>query len=374
MLKNKFKLLVAILTSFALIFSYSVCFADENAEEISDAPAEVQKAGNDLNSDLYAMSGETLVVDYNINGNAFIMANSVSIKSQISGDAFIMANSITIEEGASINNNLFALGDTITVNGSISDLYSCGSNITIGESGYVFRDIHIGAQSLNILGTIGKNAFASVGSLAFTSENNPSHGTIYGNLNYLTSSEENVDQSEYVLGDVNFTKISSESPQKSVMSYFTDAAKYVITAVIIYLLVIWLAPKFKENSVELLTKKIGPVIGFGLLGVFVIPFAILILLMLGITSKIAFALLSLYIALLLIASSAFIIAGAGLVANKRNIDNKWRILGLVCGLAIILWAVELIPFIGGLISFITVVLGTGLIVRHSLPTKAEKSE
>ena len=104
-------------------------------------------------------------IDYIVDGNLFICADSVTINSQIGGDAFIIANSITVEDEGYIFNNLFAMAQNIDIKGVVCDIYSLSENSNI--SGYIYRDIKMTCSNLSISGIIGRNAFVDCSTISF---------------------------------------------------------------------------------------------------------------------------------------------------------------------------------------------------------------
>ena len=388
MLKQKLKFFLATFAALTMILTCSVSFA-ANAEDVNSTQDKIAEGAeehsddveasyknedeygneNTIESDLYLIQDE-VNINQTVDGNVFIIAKTVNIKSQISGDAFIIANTVNID-GGYVYNNLFVLANSLNVDGIIYDLYACADTITIGENGYVYRDVHSISDTFNIWGSIRRNVIAGFNKISFMSEGNATTGSIYGNLEYYSTNEIPNDKIS-VEGDVTFNKQESGTSGKTIITYLTNAATYVATAVIIYLLILWLAPKFRESSKEMLKNKLLPIIGFGLLGLFAVPVISLILVMLGITSKVALAILALYASLLFIASAAFIVGLTEVIAEKIKVDNKWKVLGLVAVAAVAIWAIELIPFLGLFISFATAVLGLGLIIKYALPVKKEK--
>lgn len=349
---------------------------ETNAEQEETIGEEAAEEANQENttkeSDVYIIEQGTVTIDYIVDGNLFIIADTVNITSQIGGDAFIIANNINID-GGYIYNNLFAVATNINVNGIVYDIYTCTDNLTIGASGYIYRDAHIMTNKFNVLGPIGRNVSAILNNIAFTSEDTNATGKIFGTLNYTSENEINIDKN-YVEGDINFNKSVAEPTATTVETYLYSVAMFVIMALVIYLLTIWLTPKFAEEAKETLTKKPLQTIGFGLLALFAIPLLVLLLLILQVTVSVAFALLALYVLLLLIASAYFVIAVAEAITEKIKMENKWQKLGIVVCIAVVLWAIGQIPYVGGFIEFVAIILGLGILTKKIIPHKNKKIE
>lgn len=422
MLKNKFKI-VAILTSIILLFTFNYVRAEDAQEvesseivldtsqneeteinedpqsNIEDNPEDNSNEENqvDQNSktsddsikknDVY-ITGNDVTIDYTVDGNLFVIANNVTINSQIGGDAFICSNTLTIGEQGYVFSNLFTLSKNLTINGVVYDLYSASESTTI--KGYIYRDAHISSNSVNIAGTVGRNAYIGCTSLDFSQNDNAnndninpedtqavdssSHGQIIGDLKYSSFNEISIPDGA-VTGAVSFNKeTESIDNVNTIQDKLFSLGIFVITVVLIWLLCLWLAPKFLENNEELITtKKILPVFGLGLLTPIVLCLSTIILFILGLTVKIGFVVLLTLVLLLLVSTSIFTITLNRVVCNKLKIDKKLMTFGILVATSVVIWIIELIPFVGGLLKFVSGVLGLG-IIAYNLVIKNKKTE
>ena len=353
---------------------------NENTEAISEEGASnknTEATDEDASfkkGDVY-LTGDKINIDYVIDGNLFVIANEVTINSQIGGDAFVCANSITVGEQSYIFSNLFAVSSKLNVKGVVYDLYAFSKNVDI--SGYIYRDIKVAADTLNIFGSIGRNAYVncsdiSLGSSQDMKEGEPitatTKGLISGDLNYTSKAEATLPEGS-VNGAVNFTPSVS---QFNVNNLFLSLGCSVASVLIIWLLCLWLAPKFLKNTSSLLeTKKVLPVIGLGIATPIVLSIAMVVLFLIGITSSIALLAFTLLFALMLISTSIFVITANNLVCKKLKIEKTIGNFGMLVICAIVLWALTLIPYAGAVISLIAVVLGLGIVV-YSLVFRGEK--
>ncbi len=219
--------------------------------------------------DVY-LTGEDVVIDYIIDGNLFVVANTVTINSQIGGDVFVCANEITVGEQGYIYSNLFAACNIININGIVYDLYGISKNINI--NGYVYRDIRTTSQTININGLVGRNAYVNCDSIYLAPKNTSESSEdetnatmptyiIAGDLNYSSSQEATIPEGS-VSGEVHFDKAVATGSQKSVSDYIIALGTFVVTVVVIWLVGLWITPKFIKQSSSLLTKKkILPILG-----------------------------------------------------------------------------------------------------------------
>lgn len=394
MLKKKFKI-IAILTVILLSLTIPVVRAvdeiDDNAEdpdvtvyeddfdEETDPTADPANDDSELTdtdditednfkkSDVY-LSGDDITIDYIVDGNLFVIANNVTINSQIGGDAFICANSVTVGEQGYVFSNLFTFSKNVTVDGVVYDLYSASENTTI--NGYVYRDIRVGSNTVNISGTIGRNAFIDCENLNFVQNTNTdnedtstvtSQGNITGNLSYSAKQEASIPEGA-VTGETNFEQEKTSNAniiQKQLISLGT----LIATVIVIWLVCLWRTPKFLKNAIPLLTtKKVLPVIGFGILAPIVGIIVGTILFLLGITATLGLLLLTILFVLIAISTSIFIITINNIICNKLKIQKTIGIFGMLIVSTIVLWLISLIPYIGSIVELIAIILGLGIIL------------
>ena len=393
MLKNKTKIIALLLVLFLLIaapFTYADnetsednTMATSDAIPISDTsetkPVETNTNNTTSQEDSYKKSdvyltGDNVSIDYIVDGNLFIMANTVTINSQIGGDAFIIAKKIIVEDQGYIFNNLFAISESIEIKGVIFDAFALAKDFTI-SGGYVYRDAKIACQNLNINGTIGRNAFVNCSNINFNTDGN-TQGIIYGDLTYSAPSAANFSD-DFVNGKINYnaTKASTNiSVREIVANYIYNLGTFLAFALIIWLICLWLTPKFLSNTNQFVGKKTLKVLGTGLLTLIAVPIACIILILLQLTSGISLLTIAVYILAISIAKSIFTIVANNYICSKLNINKNTGIFGMLIVSCIVVWAICKLPFISGIASFIISVLGLGVIVSAILPKKTNKTD
>ncbi|MCI8383900.1 MAG: hypothetical protein HFJ33_03415 [Clostridia bacterium] len=382
MLKNKFKTII-ILTLIILSLSLPIVRAEdeiinpidstpevttENNEPVpinaTDDPANNTTAITEENfkkSDIF-LTGDNVVIDYIVDGNLFVFANNVTINSQIGGDAFICASNVTIGEQGYIFSNLFTFSKNVTINGVVYDLYSASQNITI--NGYIYRDIHVGSNNMNIFGTIGRNAFVNSNTYNFVKtddSNNEKRASITGNLHYTAPSELSIPEG-IVTGETKFEP-SNLFKENNLQNQLIRLITFLITVITIWLLCLWIAPKFLKNNHSLLTtKKVLPVIGFGILTPIILVLLSCIFLLLGVTYPLALLTFLIFFAFIAISNSMFIITLNNIICKKLKIEKKIGIFGMLVATTVVLWLIGLIPIIGFITGSIVLILGLGITV------------
>ena len=69
----------------------------------------------------------------------------------------------------------------------------------------------------------------------------------------------------------------------------------------------------------------------------------------------------------------FTITANKYICSKLKIDKNTGIFGMLIVSGIIVWVLTQLPYVGGVISFITVLLGLGILVLSILPKKDGKN-
>ncbi len=390
MLKNKLKviaLMIVMIVSFTIpvVRAENETSTDETSgtqdEAVAISENEEENAVEDTSTnmkkgDVY-LSGDDVTVDYIVDGNLYVFAKSVTINSQIGGDVFAFAETVNVGEQGYVFSNLFTCAKTVNVSGVVYDLYAMAQDVQI--NGYIYRDIRVASNSLDIKGTIGRNAYVQSNNITFaTAQEGQEKGTISsagivnGNLEYGASKEISIPEGA-VAGETKYTPIN-EKKSNGVKTYMLSLGTEIATAIIIWLLCLWLAPKFLNKTNTLLTKKVPALIGYGILVPILAVVAFVILAILGITSKIAIIELMLLAVLISISSSVFVIAINNIVCNKLKIEKNIGIFGMLIVSSAVLWLICIIPYVGSIVRFIISILGLGIITKSILPSDANKSD
>lgn len=380
-MKNKTKIITLFLV-LILLFSATFVFAtnessDDGIMPISeDAPEVVNpnartEENNYKKSDIY-LAGKEITIDYIVDGNLFVFADTVTINSQIGGDAFIFAKNVIIDEQGYVFNNLFTVSETVEIKGVVYDIYALSKTINVSK-GTIYRDIKASCETLNMNGVIGRNAFIGCANLNFNTDGE-SNGIIYGDLNYTASSEFSIPEN-VVTGKTNYTPLK-ESAEKSIqviiLDYIWSIGTFIAFVLIIWLICLGIAPKFLNNTNNYVGKKTLNVLGYGLLTLFVVPIVCIVLILLRLTSAFSLFLLALYILALIISKCLFTITANNYLCSKLKINKNIGIFGMLIVSAIIIDVFTMLPYVGGYISFAITVLGLGILIISILPKRVSK--
>ena len=363
MLKNKIKMIVLIILLIISLFTPIVNAENETTSNEAVPINETQEAITIKEGDEYLFQ-DTVTIDTPIDGNLFIMANTVTINSQVGGDAFICANTINIENNGYILSNLFASANTINIRGVVYNIYSIGDTLTI--DGFVYRDVRSVCNTLNINSMIGRDVFVNCSSINFkekpNTEDTPSivsYGSIQGNLNYFSDEEITIPE-DSVSGETHFTALKNNTV--NISNYMYSLGAILVSAIVLWLIGLWLSPKLLHNTSHSITlKKVLQIIGLGILVPIVIVLLSIIILLIPITSQLTILLLCILAILFFISTSVAIININTMICNKLKITQNLYKLGFLIVTTIVFWLLTLIPYAGMVISLIAMIWGIGSI-------------
>ena len=375
MLKKKIKIIALITLLIISLFS-PIVNADNETTETEVVPiSETQETVTIKEGDEYLFQ-DTVTIDNPVDGNLFIMANTVTINSQVGGDAFIFANTINIEENGYVLSNLFACANTIHVKGVAYNIYSVGDTLTI--DGFVYRDVRSVCNTLNINSMIGRNVFVDCSSINFkekpNTEDTPSiasYGSIQGDLNY-SSDEEIAIPEDSVSGETHFSQLQNNT--FDISNYMYSLGAILVSAIIIWLIGLWISPKLLHNTSHPITlRKALQIIGLGIIVPIVIALLSVIILLIPITRQLTILLLCILAILFFISTSVAIISINTMICNKLKITQNLYTLGFLIVTTIVFWLLTLIPYVGMAISLIAIIWGIGSI-SYSILIKEKSNE
>ncbi len=188
-------------------------------------------------------------------------------------------------------------------------------------------------------------------------------------MNYTARNELSIPEG-VVNGTTNYTEAKTTSP--TIGDYLLALGRFLVTVIIIWLLCLWLAPKFLNRTNLVLTKKLPSSIGLGILTPIIVIFISVILMLINITSTIAMIGIILLLLICILGSAIFAISLANLIANKLKVENKVGTLGVLIITSAVIWLICLIPFVGNILSLIVSILGIGILVNNILPSTRKK--
>lgn len=315
---------------------------------------------NVIKDDIYKID-EEVVIDNEVDGNIYVIGQTVKLnKAMIYGNVYIIAEKVEIID--SQMNSAYILGEEIYFSGTANDLYACGSNVTTEVESSILRNLKVGADTLNIKGNIGRNVDATINQL-----NVAETAKIIGKLNYYSMSKGNISekaqisQIEFVQEEVQET---DEPEENEVWDNIYEVIVFSFKTLIVALIVVLCVNKFQilkrsENVVIDFSKALGKGTAFLIL----VPMIVITLICTVIGIGFGFVALAIYVIAFYVATPIFAIEIATRIVNKKSESSakKSQIIALSVLVSIIIWALKFIPVLGGILRFIIILIGLGII-------------
>ena len=301
----------------------------------------------------YFTAGATVKNNLNVHGILFSAANDLTDKSN-SEYAFLAGNKITFE--GRVEKDLFVAGNTIDVKDSIveRDIYAAGSFLTI--SGTTFENGFIGGQSIDLSDVSFKNLSVSADNIKISKDTTIT-GILKINNNAKVTGLENrsdikVEYYENPKANVDFSFFNS------VTAFIISLAVLIVTAILVNLIC---KNIYKNKTLEKYSfKDMAKSIGVGFLILICVPIIALILLFTVIGIPISIMGLIAYIIAIYLGTS---FSGTYLtsILTKSIFKKDINIyLNIIIG-CILVKLIGLIPVVGGIIKFLLILYGLGII-------------
>ncbi len=166
-----------------------------------------------VNGNLYAV-GETITIDGTISGDLITVAQTVTVNGRVEGDVIALGQDIFIN--GSVGGNIRIAGNTLNINGDVArNVNVFGAKVVLGPDSHIGWDVYVVGANSEIRGTIDGSLGGQAGQALIT-------GKIGKNVNLKLSGDSHTDltiTSEAIInGDVTYNSknAASISPKSSI--------------------------------------------------------------------------------------------------------------------------------------------------------------
>ena len=186
-----------------------------------------------IEDDLYAF-GTNIAINGTIHGDLIAGGNNISVDGNVTGDVIAGGNSVAIR--GQVGGSVRAAGNTVVVDGKIAnDLVVGGNELTILGNGRVGRDVIVGATNATISGQIGRDLQAGGANVKIDSSVGGNvtanverlqitdRGTVGGSLKYTSKNEAQIANAASVKGSV-----ERQTPDNGRAPLFSGTAALVV--------------------------------------------------------------------------------------------------------------------------------------------------
>jgi cytoskeletal protein CcmA (bactofilin family) len=346
------------------------------AAEIRSGPTALVAPGETIDDDLFVGGGRTVTISGHVTGDAYAAAETVVVNGSIDGDLIAAAQEVIVD--GTIGGNVRAAGATVTINGTVARNVSglaqhlnvgsngriAGSVLAAGQTidafGLVGRGITVGGGTLQLAGQVGGPVLARVEALSVAPT-----AHLASNLDYQANEEAAI-PSGTVSGAVNFTPAPQQPAQPApVLNGLFDFGGLIglVGSFLIGALAIMLMPRSSARAAELGRQQPWQSFGLGLVVLFGMPIAVVVVAVTLVGIPVALSLLALYVLALLLGWPALsLVVGTQLSRLVRR-DRPLPVLGTLALGLIVLHLLTHLPFLGALVSLCGIIFGLGLVVQ-----------
>lgn len=305
-----------------------------------------------------------------IQGSSILLGNYVENTNKVSGLDMTLGNTIKYEGESEY---LLSAGNNIEINGTVkNDGFVFGNIVNFNENSIIERDLLVLASNVTISGTIKKDVtiYASTVTINGNIENvNIKANEIIienANINNLSYNEDAViEVKDSQVNTTNLTeKLQSEvTIQDQIMNFIYNLGGILVIFLALYLLAPKLFKKIESNNANITVLNVFSMFGFGTLSLILIPVIFILLLTITFCIPLAILLLILYV-LAIWLSSIFTgyLLGYVIWTKLMKKENNPLLTGLI-GI-VVLNLLGIIPYIGILITVISVMIGIGVILQQ----------
>ncbi|MHB0997713.1 MAG: bactofilin family protein [Armatimonadota bacterium] len=330
--------------------------------------------GTNVTDDIAAF-GQNISVDGTITGDLMAFGSNITVPGTVSEDLTAAGGMVTI--AGSVGDDLRVAGGQVQISGPVRDNAAlAGGTVNLESSGRVGKDLMVAAGNANINGVVTRNLSAASGNININGRIGGSarihsdniiigqNAVITGDLVYTGSKRPQVAQGARIGGEIREVKARVVETRKEPASPFGLILFWLGRLLAMYLvgvLLIALAPRIVASTADrvIASPWISLLIGF--IALIVVPALIAFIFITIIGIPLALILSAMYFIMLYISRIFVGVAVGRWITGRLGKPQMSQYLNLLIGL-VILAIISAIPFLGGLISFVVLLLGLGALL------------
>jgi cytoskeletal protein CcmA (bactofilin family) len=352
-----------------------LAWADESSEQAEWQKRVVLRAGQEIegdyfafgphveisgtvHGDVYAAGGEVLV-DGVVDGDLIAAGGKVTVSGKVAQDARVAGGNVAVS--GQISRNATIAGGDVHVTDSAhvqGSLLTGAGNVQI--AGQIDRDVRIGAGNVTLSKRVGGDLQIAAAAIRLTSR-----ASVGKNFVYWSQDEPSIDEGATILGTVTQRAIPEVFKGEQLRRGFAGVrlvagAVSIVSTLILGLLLLRIYPVFTPRVATTIQERPWVSLGVGGALLVGVPWLVLLCMVTVLGIPIGLMLGALYLVTLYL-GRVFVMLWVG-----------QRLLKLVSGSPSVAWAfvaglvvysvVSLIPFVGKLVTLLTIALGLGAIL------------
>jgi hypothetical protein len=326
----------------------------------------------------YFSAGGSAELDKRVEGDAFLSGARVALRGPVKGDTVLAGGDINIAD--TVGQDLYAAGGTIAISGQITgNARIAGGQVVLAQRGGIAGKATIAAARLQLSGRVGRYLAVYADSVRIDGEVGGDlriaarsveigpDAKIGGRLTYRSPQLASIDPRAVIAGGV--THVETEWPKGRLDSIARAAALISLGLLLLSLLVVGVImilafPEFSAAAAGTVRSDPWKSLGLGFALLLCIPAAAILFMVTVIGIPLGIAVLCFYPLMLLLGylTGALFVGdrACGWLARRRGVVARpaWRFVALALALLLLLLVAK-IPFAGGALVFIVLLIGLG---------------
>lgn len=334
-----------------------------------------------IDDDLVAF-GQNVSIKGEVNGDIYAFGQEVEVTGDVAGTIFCGASTVDID--AQINGSIWAGAGKVRIAGNVyNNVLIFGGTLDVEENTRVGNDLIVYGGKAKIAGEVdgvikgGMGTFVMSGKSASVNINADkitikSGASISGDLVIESGQEPTIEEDAEILGEIRLKSIGDVDEEVAfaiapIIVFLIIVFKVIvfIAKIIVGIVLIVLSKKYVRRIMDTMVTKPWHCLGWGFVGLIVIPVAVIILL--SILFGYPFAVFGAYVyTIIFYLASIF----AGLVIGEKVIrlfkkeGDVSLYLSFIVGM-IVLFVLGLIPILGFIVKIIVLLFGSGMVLYGS---------
>lgn len=366
---KKLFFVLASLLAFLLLVTSSMAQETQRGQNIVLPPDQIVSAD-------YFAAGNSVSLLGTVNGDAYLSGGNVFVDGVVNGDLLVAGGNINIR--GRVLGNVRVAGGQVNIAGNIGrNLSMVGGSLRLESGSIIGGSLAAAGGSLDVFGPIGRGATFAVGQATLGSGVGgdvtsvvgklilaPS-ARVAGSLNYTSSTPAEVQPGASVVGQIVQHQPPARPRADEARGVLTAAGLVatllsLLSALILGLLLLRFFPGLTREKVGTLITRPWMSLLIGLIALIATPIIIFLLLITVIGIPLALITLAFYLITLYLAG---IFTSLAIGTKLFELFGQKRTGGWALLLGLIVYGIlTLIPIIGGIVTFIAVLVGLGAIL------------
>jgi len=369
-MKKTASILVILLTTLISQTAFAAEFFSGDEINIQD----------NITDDAY-VGGGIITVDKDVDGDLYVGGGHITINGNITGDLVAAGGQIIVN--GDVGDDVRLAGGTLIINGNIGDdLIATGGQLNVSSNSIIGGSLIIGTGYANIMGVINEDVRGGGGKIVLG-------GTVYrdvvvevgenlsltknarinGNLIYTSLTQANLDETQ-VGGFIEYNKqkVAYHDDKNAIKDFFTKWKLIFMLINYLSLLAIALVVVLVVPASVIGLNKIAKTHPWKSLGLgFVVIICALAACIILFATIIGIPLAGIVLGSLIILWCIAKIYAAGFIGSliiKPKKFSKPKLFGIIALGGFVLAVVDMVPFIGGWVVFLSVLLAFGALIMY----------